>query len=126
MARPGFKNWWTRLVPRSIERSTYVLLASLALLLLYWQWLPITQPIWTVKDPLAVAALHTVFWLGRALVLISTFLINHFELFGLSQVFSRLFDREPVPPSFKTPLLIDGYVIQSISASCSRSGQHHP
>jgi methanethiol S-methyltransferase len=105
MARLGFKGWWTRFVPRSIERSTYVLLASLVLLLLYWQWRPITQPIWTVRDPLAVTALHTVSGFGWAMVLISTFLIDHFELFGLSQVFARLFNTEPAPPLFKTPFL---------------------
>jgi protein-S-isoprenylcysteine O-methyltransferase Ste14 len=84
MARPGFKRLWTRIVPTSVERSTYVIFASAALLLLYWQWRPIFAPIWTVEQPLAVLALHAVFWLGWLLVLFSTFLINHFELFGLS------------------------------------------
>jgi protein-S-isoprenylcysteine O-methyltransferase Ste14 len=104
MARPAFKRWWTRLVPKSVERSTYVLLASLALLLLYWQWRPIPGPIWTIENPLAVAAIQAVFWLGWTVLLISTFLINHFELFGLHQVFARLLDSELPPPVFKTPL----------------------
>jgi protein-S-isoprenylcysteine O-methyltransferase Ste14 len=103
MARPAFKGWWTRFVPKSVERSTYVLLASLALLLLYWQWRPIPDPIWTIGNPLAVAAIQSVFWLGWAVLLISTFLINHFELFGLAQVFARLRNRELPAPVFKTP-----------------------
>ena len=105
MARPGFKRWWTRLVPRSIERSTYVLFASLVLLLLYWQWRPIPAPAWTVQGPLTSAILEAIFWFGWAMLLVSTFLISHFELFGLSQVFSRLLGREPSAPKFHTPLL---------------------
>lgn len=105
MARPAFKRWWTRFVPPSVERSTYVLLASLALLLLYWQWRPIPEPVWTIDGPLAAAALHAIFWLGWAVVLLSTFLINHFELFGLRQVHARLRGQTLPPPAFKTPLL---------------------
>ena len=86
MARPGFKRWWTRFVPQSIERSTYVLLASLALLLLYWQWRPISNPVWTIENPSIATALHVIFWLGWGMLLVSTFLISHFELFGLTQV----------------------------------------
>jgi protein-S-isoprenylcysteine O-methyltransferase Ste14 len=104
MARPAFKRWWTRLVPKSVERSTYVLLASLVLLLLYWQWRPIPEPVWTVENAFWIAALQVVFWLGWAILLISTFLINHFELFGLAQVFARLRDKELAAPVFKTPL----------------------
>jgi methanethiol S-methyltransferase len=105
MARQGFRRWWTRFVPPSIERSTYVLLASLALLLLYWQWRPIPEPVWTVQDPLAANALIAVFWFGWAMLLVSTFLISHFELFGLKQVFARFFQRELPAPEFKAPLL---------------------
>ena len=105
MARPGFKRWWTRLVPPSVERSTYVVFASLALLLLYWQWRPIPDPIWTVQDPIAAAALRAIPWLGWGMLVFSTFLISHFELFGLSQVFARLLGREMPPPTFRTPLL---------------------
>jgi protein-S-isoprenylcysteine O-methyltransferase Ste14 len=105
MARPAFKRWWTRFVPPSIDRSTYVLFASLTLLLLYWQWRPMTQPIWSVDYPLAVATINGVFWLGWSTVLLSSFLIDHFDLFGLKQVFARLFNRRLPAPVFKTPFL---------------------
>jgi methanethiol S-methyltransferase len=105
MARPAFKRWWTRFVPPSIERSTYVLFASLTLLLLYWQWRPMTQPIWSVDYPLAVTTINGVFWLGWSIVLLSSFLIDHFDLFGLRQVFARLFNRRLPAPVFKTPFL---------------------
>jgi len=104
MARPAFKRWWTRFVPPPVERATYVLLASLALLLLYWQWRPIPQPIWTVTNPVGVTAMQAVFWIGWAVVLISTFLINHFELFGLRQVYARLRGHTLPAPVFKTPV----------------------
>jgi methanethiol S-methyltransferase len=104
MARRGFKAWWTRVVPHAVERSTFVLFASLALLLLYWQWRPIATPIWTVEDAVAVAVLNALFWLGWALVLASTFLINHFELFGLTQVLARALGRPATEPQFRTPL----------------------
>jgi protein-S-isoprenylcysteine O-methyltransferase Ste14 len=105
MARPGFKRWWTRFVPAPVERSTYVLLASLALLLLYWQWRPIPDLVWTVESPIAVAALQVIFWFGWGMLLVSTFLISHFELFGLAQVAARLRGRELPPAAFKTPFL---------------------
>lgn len=105
MARPAFKRWWTKWVPRSVERSTYVLFASLALLLLYWQWRPITAPTWTVEHTVGVTILQAVFWLGWGIVLLSTFLIDHFELFGLRQVLARLRNKELPPPVFKAPLL---------------------
>ncbi|WP_245271842.1 methanethiol S-methyltransferase [Mesorhizobium sp. LNJC391B00] len=104
MARPVFKRWWTRIVPHAAERSTYVLLASLILLLLYWQWRPIPGLVWTVENPVWVAVIHGVFWLGWAVLLTSTFLINHFELFGLRQVLAALRKSEPAPPVFRTPL----------------------
>jgi len=104
MARRGFKRWWTRVVPHAVERSTFVLFASLALLLLYWQWRPIATPVWTVEGATAVAVLNAFFWLGWALVLASTFLINHFELFGLSQVLARALGRPVTEPQFRTPL----------------------
>jgi protein-S-isoprenylcysteine O-methyltransferase Ste14 len=104
MARPAFKRWWTKLVPKSVERSTYVLLASLILLLLYWQWRPLPEAIWTVENPLAVTGISAIFWLGWAILLISTFLINHFELFGLAQVWARITRKPLAQPSFKTPL----------------------
>jgi protein-S-isoprenylcysteine O-methyltransferase Ste14 len=105
MARQGFKRWWTRIVPASVERSTYVLFASFALLLLYWQWQPIPTPVWTVNHPVAAGAIDAVFWLGWAVLVASTFLLDHFELFGLSQVFMRLFGKQPSEAKFRTPLL---------------------
>ena len=105
MARQGFKRWWTRLVPPSVERSTYVLFASFALLILYWQWQPIPAPVWTVHNPTAAAALDGIFWLGWVVLVASTFLLSHFELFGLSQVFARLFGKPPSDAKFRTPLL---------------------
>jgi methanethiol S-methyltransferase len=105
MARPAFKRWWTRFVPPAVERTTYVMLASLALLMLYWQWQPIQQPIWLVANPAGVVVLQTMYWFGWGLVLISTFLINHFELFGLRQVYARLRDQTLPPPVFRTPFL---------------------
>jgi len=105
MARPGFKRWWTRGVPPSVERSTYVLFTSFALLLLYWQWQPIPAPVWTVQNPAAAAVLEGIFWLGWVVLVASTFLINHFELFGLSQVFARLFGKQQSDAKFRTPLL---------------------
>ena len=104
MARPAFKRWWTRIVPEPIERSTYVLAATLALALLLWQWRPIADPvIWTVEQHAAVMALHAVFWLGWAVLLTSTFLISHFELFGLRQVFARVLGHALPAPEFRTP-----------------------
>ncbi len=105
MARRSFKRWWTRIVPEPIERSTYVLAASLTLALLLWQWRPIPQPVmWSVTNPIGVLALQAVFWLGWGVLLISTFLINHFELFGLRQVYARLRGHEIPAPQFRTPL----------------------
>jgi protein-S-isoprenylcysteine O-methyltransferase Ste14 len=105
MARPFFKRWWTRFVPEAIERSTYVLFASLALILLYWAWRPIVTPVWAVANGPAAMALLVVSLLGFGIVLLSTFLISHFELFGLKQVWLNLTDRGLSAPVFRTPLL---------------------
>jgi methanethiol S-methyltransferase len=105
MARPGFKRWWTRFVPTSIERSTFVLFSSLALLLLYWQWRPMPEPVWTVQNPIAAVALNATSLFGWVLLVLSTFMLSHFELFGLSQVFARLFRKDMPAATFHTPLL---------------------
>jgi len=89
MARPGFKRWWTRIVPHSVERSTYVLLASLALALLYWQWRPIPGVLWDIEHPTGRVMLYALFGLGWVIVLLATFMINHFDLFVLRQVWLR-------------------------------------
>lgn len=104
MARRGFKRWWTRIVPKPIERSTYVLFASLALVLLFWKWMPLTQPIWSVANPAAAHTLQVVFWMGWGMVLLSTFLINHFDLFGLHQVWMNFLGRALPDYEFRTPL----------------------
>jgi methanethiol S-methyltransferase len=104
MARPWFKERWTRIVPWAIERSTYVLFASLALLLLFWQWRPIGIEIWTIEHPAVKAALWTLFAAGWATVLIVTFLINHFDLFGLRQVWLPLTGKPYTRVTFRTPL----------------------
>jgi len=87
MARQGFKRWWTRLVPASIERSTYVWLSSAALVLLYWQWRTMPTVIWDVRQPVVRTVVWAAFWLGWAIAFASTFMINHFDLFGLRHVY---------------------------------------
>ncbi len=105
MARPWFKRAWTRFVPPAIERSTYVLFASLVLLLLYWQWRPVPAPVWTVTNPTGAAIVWSIFWLGWFVLVLATFLINHFELFGLRQAVARLLGLDELPKEFRTPLL---------------------
>ena len=104
MARPQFKRWWTTFVPRSVERTTYVLLASLALALLVWQWQPMPAVVWQIADPGLAMAVTVLSFIGWLIVLSSTFLINHFELFGLHQVASNLTGRAMPAPRFRTPL----------------------
>jgi methanethiol S-methyltransferase len=105
MARPWFKRVWTRIVPPEIERSTYVLFASLVLALVCWQWRPLAQTVWSVSDPIGSTALLVVSWSGWALLLLSTFLISHFQLFGLSQGLARLIGQTAPEPAFVTPYL---------------------
>lgn len=105
MARPAFKRLWTRIVPKPVERSTYVLFASLVLILLFWQWRPIPAPVWTIANPAVAVIVWAVFWAGWGVVLVSTFLISHFELFGLKQVVMHWLRRPMPEPVFRTPLL---------------------
>jgi protein-S-isoprenylcysteine O-methyltransferase Ste14 len=104
MARKPFKAWWTRIIPASIERSTYVLCSSLALVLLFWQWRPLPTMVWRIEDPRIAVAIRGLSYAGWLGVLCSTCLINHFELFGLRQVASNLAGREVPAPRFRTPL----------------------
>jgi len=104
MARKWFKERWTQIIPWAIERSTFVLCASAALLLLFWQWRPIGIPVWTIENNFARAALWTLFAAGWGTVLVMTFLINHFDLFGLRQVWLLLVGKPYTPVSFRTPL----------------------
>jgi methanethiol S-methyltransferase len=105
MARRSFKRWWTRIVPEPIERTTFVLAATLALALLLWQWRSIPQPlVWQITDPVGRLALQSLFWTGWAIQLISTFLLNHYELFGLRQVWAHLTGRTMPSQDFRTPL----------------------
>ena len=104
MARKQFKAWWTQFVPPQVERSTYVLLASLALVLLFWQWRPMPVPVWQIADPYLAMAVTVLSFLGWLIVLTSTFLINHFELFGLQQVVNNLAGRSAPATRFRTPL----------------------
>jgi len=104
MARPQFKAWWTQFVPKSVERSTYVLFATLALALLCWQWRPIPAVVWHVSNPVIAGVITGVSILGWLIALTSTFLINHFELFGVHQVANNLSGHEMPAQRFRTPL----------------------
>jgi methanethiol S-methyltransferase len=104
MARAGFKRWWAKFLPVACQRSTYVLLSSLILLLLFWQWQPIPTPVWKF-DGIAAWLLVGVYWLGWLIVLASTFMIDHFDLSGLRQAGLAWRGAEQPGPSFKTPLL---------------------
>lgn len=103
MARPGFKRVWTRIIPRAIERSSYVLASSLALIALFRFWEPMGGVVWNVTDPVGKAILYGGFAFGWGLVLVTTFLINHFDLFGLRQVWLRFRNKAYTPVGFTTP-----------------------
>jgi protein-S-isoprenylcysteine O-methyltransferase Ste14 len=130
MARPQFKAWWTQFVPKEVERSTYVLFATSALALLCWQWRPIPAVVWEVHAPAAVGFLTTLSIGGWAIVLASTFMINHFELFGLHQVANHFTGRPMPKTGFKTPLLYNlvrhpiylGFIIAFWSAAVMTAG----
>jgi methanethiol S-methyltransferase len=104
MARKQFKQWWTRYVPKPVERSTYVLFASLTLILLFWQWRPMPEILWHIEEPEMAVTITALSFGGWLVVLSSTFLINHFELFGLHQVANNLSGVETPTPRFRTPL----------------------
>lgn len=103
MARQGFKRAWTRIIAPEVERSTYVLAASAALLLVVEFWQPVPGVIWTIQNPIAVTILHGAFWFGWALLFTCTLLIDHFDLFGLKQVWKYLKQERYEPPKFRTP-----------------------
>lgn len=105
MARRGFKRWWTTVIPPAAERSTFMLQSGLLALLLVWQWRPLPGVIWSVESPAAVALIWAVFWTGWLIALIATFLISHFELTGLEQVYAHLRGRAIAAPTFRTPFL---------------------
>ena len=131
MARPWFKDWWTRIVPRPIERSTYVALASLILMLLYWQWRPMPDVVWHVDNASGRAVLWTLYLLGWATVLYSSLVIDHFELFGLKQVWLHLIGREQSTTPFserslyrwvRHPLML-GFIIAFWAAPTMSQGR---
>ncbi len=103
MARPAFKRWWTRFVPQPIERATYVLASSLALIALFAHWQPLGGTVWDIAHPVGRAVMYGLFACGWGLVLVTTFLINHFDLFGLRQVWLHLRGRDYAPLRFVTP-----------------------
>lgn len=130
MARQGFKKWWTKIVPQPIERSTYVLFSSITLILLFTFWRPITGIVWNIQDFFLYYLLIFISYLGWFTVLFGTFLINHFNLFGLQQVYRNLKNKEPVKPKFVTPLfykivrhpLMLGFIIAFWAASKMTAG----
>ena len=103
MARPRVKEWMTKVIPRPAERSTYVLASTALLALLVWQWRPLSEPLWSVHEPVIRITVWAVFWAGWGLVFLSTFMISHFELFGLHQAYAHATGHEFAPPGFKTP-----------------------
>lgn len=104
MARPGFKRWLAKFMDPAMERSLFVLLSSAALILLYWQWQPMTERVWNIEGALYIKIIQVIFWSGWAMVLISTFLISHFHLFGLQQVFQRFKNESLSNPRFQKNL----------------------
>ncbi len=101
MARPGFKQWWTTIIPTHLERSTYVLISNVLVVLLLWQWRPMTEVIWNVDHPVGTVVLWGLFGLGWFVLVFASFMINHFDLFGTRQVYLHLRGEEYTPPTFK-------------------------
>ncbi|MEH6746876.1 MAG: methanethiol S-methyltransferase [Maribacter arcticus] len=101
MARPAFKNWWDKIIGKPAERSTYILLTSLALLLVFWKWQPMTDTVWTVENSTIAMGIQVLYFIGWLIVLLSTFMISHFELFGLTQIVDNLKNRVSKSPSFQ-------------------------
>jgi protein-S-isoprenylcysteine O-methyltransferase Ste14 len=105
MARPAFKLWFNSIFSPAMERSTYILLSSLALILIFWQWQPITSIVWKIENTILSRIITGIFFLGWLIVLLSTFMINHFELFGLAQIFDNLKNKKTPNPKFQTNYL---------------------
>jgi len=105
MARSGFKRQWTRIIPEPAERSAYLLCSSLVMLLLFWQWRPMPGTVWRLDNVAGSTVMTALFWAGWALIVLSTFLVNHFDLFGLRQTYLQLRGREYREIAFKTPAL---------------------
>jgi methanethiol S-methyltransferase len=131
MARPWFKDWWTEYVPRPIERSTYVAAASLILLLLYWQWRPMPEVVWHVENSIGRGVLMALYFAGWIIVFASSFVIDHFELFGLKQAWNHFHRREPEVAPFserliyrwvRHPLML-GFIIAFWSAPTMSQGR---
>tara|TARA_R110000737_G_scaffold69142_1_gene97462 strand:- start:1145 stop:1894 length:750 start_codon:yes stop_codon:yes gene_type:complete len=101
MARPAFKNWWVKIIGKPAERSTYILLTSLTLLLIFWKWQPMTDTVWTVENSTIAMGIQVLYFIGWLIVLLSTFMISHFELFGLTQIVDNLKNRVSKSPSFQ-------------------------
>ncbi len=104
MARPGFKQWWTTIVPKHVERSTYVMISNLFVILLMWQWQPMVGVVWKVENPVGTLILWSLFAIGWLAIVITSFMINHFDLFGTRQVYLHLLNREYSPLEFKTSI----------------------
>lgn len=105
MARPAFKTWWTRVIPLPVERSTYVLLSSLLLFLLFWQWRSMPGVVWSAENSVVRVILLTLYWMGWLLVILSTFMIDHFDFFGLRQVYLYIRNEPYSNKGFRTPAL---------------------
>jgi methanethiol S-methyltransferase len=101
MARPAFKKWWAQIIPEYLERSTYVLLTAIVLTLLFWQWRPMTDVVWHIDNNIGTLLMNGLFWLGWAILFVSTFMISHTDLFGLRQVYFKFKDQEYLHLEFK-------------------------